>query len=466
MYTEFLKLCGFSRAEMEKEWPRIEKAFQIWGLTADDVKKAEERIKRFFDLELTGMFKIRRLWIKEFVDMTLAGVEGKKIIYSSLPTVSQLTAAITNVSDKICCTVPEQVIMVVIGQFFGKLGPVLEQAEKTFLPPGQAHCPFLQARLAGILSGMVPMPDLLISVGVACEQAGKTDEIIQYLKGVPVVHIDSCNDEMGETWPYPDARRVRYLGKEIKNAAAVFEQVTGFELTEEAINKGLSIWSRLATVIDKVQNLRETADPMPMSHKDWHLVFETGTLSSARTVTEAIDAVETILKEIQERVAQGKGIVKKGAPRVINSFGSTSDPAVTEVVEKAGLASIMGSIAPSAKRGKRSSDMYKSIWDQIAAKNLNVALNASAALTIDVLKKQCEGSNVDGLVIAALVKCRSQAIHPRKAKEIIERELGIPVLALEFDNLDSREYTAEYLRSRVEPFAEMIKNNKKKTLKG
>ena len=462
MYSEFLRLCGFDQEEIEKEQPRIEKAFQIWGITAEDAKRAEERIKKYFDLELTGMTKIRRLWIKEFVDMTLAKIEGKKVIYSSLPTVSQLTAAMTNVSETVFCTVPEQVIMVVIGQFFGKLGPVLELAEKTYLPPGQAHCPFLQARIAGILGGMVPAPDLLISVGIACEQAGKTDEIIQYLKGTTVVHIDSCNDERGDTWPYPDERRVKYLGQEIKNAAAVFQQVTGFELTEEAINNGLSIWSRLNTVIDKVQDLREKTDPMPMSHKDWHLVFETGTLSTGRTVKEAMDAVVTLWKEIQERVDQGKGVVKKGAPRVINSFGSTSDPAVTEVVEKAGLASIMGSVAPSARRGKRSSDMYKSIWDQIAAKNLNIALNASAALTIDNLKKQCEGSKVDGLVIAALVKCRSQAIHPRKAKDIIEKELGIPVLALEFDNLDSREYTAEYLRSRVEPFAEMIKNNKKK----
>ncbi|MBN1368375.1 MAG: 2-hydroxyacyl-CoA dehydratase [Dehalococcoidales bacterium] len=462
MYSEFLRLCGFTQEEMEKEKPRIDKAFQIWGINADDTTFAAERIKKYFDLELTGMTKIRRLWIKEFVDMTLAKIEGKKIIYSSLPTVSQLVAAMTNVSETVLCTVPEQVIMTVIGQFFGKLGPVLEFAEKTYLPPGQAHCPYLQTHLASILSGMVPTPDLLISVGIACEQAGKTDEIIQYLKGTTVVHIDSCNDERGDTWPYPDERRVKYLGQEIKNAAEVFQQVTGFELTEEAINNGLSIWSRLNTVIDKVQDLREKTDPIPMSHKDWHLVFETGTLSSGKTVKEAMDAVETLLQEIQERVDQGKGVVKKGAPRVINSFGSTSDPAVTEVVEKAGLASIMGNMAPSARREKRSSDMYHSVWDQIAAKNLNIPLNASAALTIDNLKNLCESNKVDGLIIAALVKCRSQAIHPRKAKDIIEKELGIPVLALEFDNLDSREYTAEYLRSRVEPFAEMIKAKKKR----
>jgi benzoyl-CoA reductase/2-hydroxyglutaryl-CoA dehydratase subunit BcrC/BadD/HgdB len=49
---------------------------------------------------------------------------------------------------------------------------------------------------------------------------------------------------------------------------------------------------------------------------------------------------------------------------------------------------------------------------------------------------------------------------------VIEKELGIPVLAIEFDNLDSREYTVEQLRTRVEPFAEMLKDKKRRALKG
>jgi benzoyl-CoA reductase/2-hydroxyglutaryl-CoA dehydratase subunit BcrC/BadD/HgdB len=356
--------------------------------------------------------------------------------------------------------------MTVMGQYFGKLGPILEQAEKSWLPPGQAHCAFLQARLASIFGGMAAMPDLLISVGIACDQAGKTDEIIEYLKGIPVVHVDSCNDEHGAHWPYPDPRRVRYLGQELKNVSRVFKQVIGLELTEETINQGVSGWSRLKTIIDKIKNLRDQADPLPMSEKDWQNVFELGSLCSGRSVREGLDAVSTLLKEVQERVNQGKGVLPKGTPRVINFFGSSSDPAVTEVIEKAGLASVSGGGSHSTRREKSSSSMYKSVWEQIAAKNLNSAMHASAAIKIDDFKQQCGGGHVDGLIIAALVKCRAQAIHPRKAKDVIEKELGIPVLAIEFDNLDSREYTAEYFKSRVEPFAEMLKNRQKKTVRG
>jgi benzoyl-CoA reductase/2-hydroxyglutaryl-CoA dehydratase subunit BcrC/BadD/HgdB len=462
MYSEFLKLCGFGPKEIEKEQSRIDKTFNIWEITAEDVKRAEDRIKRYFDLELTGMYQIRRLWVKEFVDMTLAKAEGKKVIYSSFPAISQITAGMAIMSEKVFCTIPEPIILTVMGQYFGKLRHILELAEKSWLPPGQAHCAFLQARLASILGGMVSTPDLLISVGIACDQAGKTDELIEYLKGIPVVHIDSCNDEHGDHWPYPDPRRVRYLGQELKNVARVFQQVIGLELTEATINQGVSGWSQLKTIIDKIKKLREKSDPLPMSEKDWQNVFELGTLCSGRSVREGLEAVNTLLKELQERVNQGKGVLPKGAPRVINFFGSSSDPAVTEVIENAGLASVTGGGSSSTRREKSSSSMYKSVWEQIAAKNLNSAMHASAVLKIDDFKKQCQGGNVDGLIIAALVKCRAQAIHPRKAKDVIEKELGVPVLAIEFDNLDSREYTAEYFKSRVEPFAEMLKNRKKR----
>ena len=53
-YDELLKLCAFEPEKIEKERPRIDKTFQKLGLTAEDMKNAEERVKQYFDLELTG----------------------------------------------------------------------------------------------------------------------------------------------------------------------------------------------------------------------------------------------------------------------------------------------------------------------------------------------------------------------------------------------------------------------------
>jgi benzoyl-CoA reductase/2-hydroxyglutaryl-CoA dehydratase subunit BcrC/BadD/HgdB len=463
MYSELLNLCGFEPEEAAMEQPRIDRAFEIWGITAEDIKRAEERIKRYFDLELTGMGKIRGIWLKEFVDMTLAKEEGKKVIYSSFPPIAQITGAMSVMSDGVYCSVPEPIILTVMGQYFGKLRPILEQAEQSWLPPGQAHCPFLQARLAGILGGMIPMPDLLTAVGVTCDQAGKTDDLISYLEGVPVVHVDSCNDEAGGYWPYPDPRRVQYLAQELKNVARVFQQAIGLELTEETIDRGNREYSGLKSRFDKIQELRGRADPLPMSEKDWVDIFDVISACARRVVIEGPDALDILFRELQERVKRGTGVLEKGVPRVVNLFPHSSDPAVIEVIEKAGIASAVNAGAPSSLALPSE---YESVWEQIADKNLRTGARSSAAMLVTQLKDHCREWNVDGMIIAALVKCRVTNIHPRKAKEVIEKELGIPVLAIEFDNLDSREYTAEHLRTRVEPFAEMLKDRKKRTSKG
>jgi benzoyl-CoA reductase/2-hydroxyglutaryl-CoA dehydratase subunit BcrC/BadD/HgdB len=463
MYSELLKLCGFEPEEVEKERSRIDRAFEIWGITAEDIKRAEERIKRFFDVGSIGMRKFRGIWLKEFVDLTLAKEEGKKIVYSSFPPVGEVTGSMALISEGVYCSVPEPMIMTIMGQYFGKLGPILEQAEKFWLPPGQAHCPFLQARLASMLGGMVPMPDLFITVGLTCEQAGKTDEIIEYLHGIPVVHIDSCNDEVGDHWPHANPRRVQYLVQEFKNVAKIFQQVIGLEFTEETVSRGLREWGRLKSIFGAISELRGRADPMPLSEKDWENVCSAMVTGAGRTVREGIDAANILLEELQERTRQGIGVLEKGVPRVINLFPHASDPAVTEVIEKVGLASVTNFISASVRSVPGE---YESTWEQIADRHLRGGTRCTGRLAITELKEVCHEWDVDGVIIAALSKCRIYNTFPRKAKEVIEKELGIPVLALEQDSVDSREYSAERFRTRMEPFAEILKDRKKRALKG
>ena len=196
-----------------------------------------------------------------------------------------------------------------------------------------------------------------------------------------------------------------------------------------------------------------------MSEKDWINIFDVISTCARRVVKEGQDALNTLFEELKERTDRGIGVLEKGAPRVYNLFPHSSDPAVNEVLEKAGIASVVNSGAPSSLNLPTE---YESVWEQIADKNLRTGTRSSAAALINQHKNHCQEWNVDGMIIAALIKCRVYDIYPRKAKEVIEKELGIPVLAIEFDNLDSREYTAEYLRTRVQPFAEMLKDRKKR----
>jgi benzoyl-CoA reductase/2-hydroxyglutaryl-CoA dehydratase subunit BcrC/BadD/HgdB len=68
--------------------------------------------------------------------------------------------------------------------------------------------------------------------------------------------------------------------------------------------------------------------------------------------------------------------------------------------------------------------------------------------------------NIDGVIYNYPVGCRDQCISPMKVRDVLTRELGIPVLLLEFDHVETRLYSAESIINRVEPFAEMLKEIK------
>ena len=79
---------------------------------------------------------------------------------------------------------------------------------------------------------------------------------------------------------------------------------------------------------------------------------------------------------------------------------------------------------------------------------------------IGYMKEYCKQWNVDGAILCYPYSCRPYAIPSLMAKRSIMEELGIPVLVLEGDTYDTRNYSAGQLRTRVETFAEMLRMNK------
>jgi len=86
--------------------------------------------------------------------------------------------------------------------------------------------------------------------------------------------------------------------------------------------------------------------------------------------------------------------------------------------------------------------------------------NYSSLAYILQLKELARLWNVDGIIFFRHYSCRQYSIFPIKAKEVIEKELGIPVLLLEGDYCDFRSYNAQQMRTRVETFAEIVKADK------
>jgi len=455
MDPEFLSLCGFTPEESTDE-KRLERALNILEIDAEDITHAKTRIKQYLDIELPGMRKVLGLWLKEMADLVLSKEEGKQVIYVSYPPIPQIMAALALASDKVYCVPPEIVISNTLNLLFEKINPVLEAAEKNGLAPGIAFCSYLQTRFGSIIKGIIPQPDLLIPSCFLCDLTPATDQLLHELFGIPVAYVDNLIDERGENWPEDiNPRKVEYFSLEMKNSLEMFEQTTGIRLTENEIRKAVGIADHLNLICGQIQEMRK-ADPLPLSQNDFHLAFSLNCIG--RGLKEGTEVLNILLADLKKRVAAGKGIVEKGAPRVMLVM-IPHDPSLASKIGELGLAACISATAAM----KSSSQVgYSDLWEQVALSQMRGrGANYSSLAYISQMKEAARQSKAEGIIFFRHFSCRQYSIFPQKAKEVIEKELGIPVMLLDGDYCDFRSYNLELMKTKLETFAEMVKSAKK-----
>lgn len=454
MYSELLKLCGYGPEEIEKERPRINRAFEIMEIGPEDIKRAEERLRKYVWVESLGMRKILGIWMKDMIDLVLAKEEGKKTVYTSYPPMREIAAITATASDNVVGVCPEALITMVMGFIFDKLNPYLEKAESLMLRHGLAFCSLLKARMGGIAEGLIPVPSLTIPSGLLCDQAPKTDEMLHEMYGFPAAYVDTTWDEAEDEYPVVSPRRVRYLAKEMENAVNKFGEITGSELSDERVREIIGLYTKLDAAWQRVV-WRTFVDPMPLSRVDRFLAFNIPGACNRHGMNEGVEALNILGDEVQKRIDDEFGIVPKGSPRVWLLIPNMSDPRIAKLIEGLGMAIPVGlEILPEELRYVAS---YNKLWEQRADINLRIGSRRSAIAYCKQIISACREFQLDGLIMQYHVACHMYDIFPLKLKEMAQKELGIPVLLLEGDWYETRDYSAEGYRTRLESFAEMVK---------
>ena len=459
-YDELLKLCGFENEEIRKERPRIEKVFQRLELGPEDMKRAERWVRQHHDVELLGVRKILGIWLKELFDLVLAKDEGKKLVYYGFPTIAGPAAAIAAASEEICCIGPDAVLCNTMGQIFDKLTPILETGEENGLPPGHAMCSLQQVRVGGMAKGIIPVPDLAITSSYFCDMGSKTDELLHQRYGHPAIYVDGCMDSKWGEFPHYQPQRVDFLGGQIDMGLDRVKEIIGVEVTEEARYEGASRGREIFGALSELVELMKGADPQPISIVDAELARRlTNGSASRRIMTDAPNAIAILNQEVKERIDKGIGVVEKGAPRIMLYIGHFSDPRVLRMIEECGLSVPQTFLAAVYAKYRRSTP---TISGEILAKE-ELARGSFHSLygVVNRAAEVVQEINLDGVIWNYLYNCRPLSLPSHVLKKFVEEATGVPVLSLESDLADSRSYSAEALRTRVETFGEMLRARKR-----
>jgi len=457
-YDKLLGLCSFSTKEIDSLKPRLEKAFEKLGLNRQDFSRAEERVATQHDLELVGVRKILRAWLLDLLDLVLSREEGKKVVYYGYPSIQgpgMTIKAASNINLYIGC--PDVVLCHTLGQIFDKITPLLEAAEKSGLPPGHGLCSLQQVRNGALALGIIPVPDLVTGSSYFCDMGSKADELLHEIYGHPAIYVDGIMDSAWGEYPQWLPERLKFLGAQIDKLYATVNDVLGIKVTQQSSEKAMQISRRFFKALGRLTKLM-MADPMPVSGVESGMALNLAAASTGVSMTDGAEAIETLCDEVQARVDKSQGILEKGAPRVLNFIQPFSDPSITHMMEKAGLA-LSSSLVTVPPPKRDPSIQINTLGEDRAEAALRDVYHSGYGLA-----KRFEDAarlvNIDGVLWGYLFNCRPLAQYSHLVKQWVEKNAGIPTLSLEMDIYDSRSYGPEALKTRVEAFAEMLRARK------
>ena len=458
-FDELLNTCGFESAEIEKENTRIENTFRKLGLGPDDMKTADKWVRANHDVSLLGVRKLLGAWLKELIDLVLAKEEGKKVVYYGFPTIAGPGMSIRAAApDTVYSGCPDVILCHTLGQIFNKLSPILQAGEQNGLPPGHGLCSLQTIRVGALEKGIIPIPDLVLTSSYYCDAGSKTDELLHERYGHPAIYVDGSMDSRWGEYPEYSSERVEFLGAEINDLFAAVEDIIGVKVTTEAWDEAMSVSRHLFSGISRSNRLIK-ADPMPVSQAEVGLATWLATGCTGRAIKDGPAAIDILNQEIQERVEQGIGIMEKGAPRIMMILTNYTDPSIIRMMEKEGLA-VCATLFSSAPPKNKSKRVYATLGERIADSEMRIGFFHSTYGKIQRTVKAIEELEIDGVIWNYLYNCRPLSLTSHLLKKWVEENMRIPTLSLETDNFDTRSYSAESMRTRVETFADILRARK------
>jgi benzoyl-CoA reductase/2-hydroxyglutaryl-CoA dehydratase subunit BcrC/BadD/HgdB len=458
--NELLKLCGYEEAEIETELPRVEKAFSKLGLKAKDIEMGKQRLHKYYDMELKGVRKIFRLFLLEFVDSILVREEGKtRLIYGFMaPRYEMISCVINSVSKEAYSINQCWAFLVVMGCILNKIIPVFEAAEDKWLKAGLVtHCGNVKILTGTLALGLLPKPDLLITTGALCETAPKTLDLLHEYYDIPVCFYETCQDRESEEYSLASKRAIELEVKSLRKLVDKIHQMAGVEITDDRLGAAFEARQKLDIAIGKMRNLLITSDPLPLSptHENLWSCLNSLTLYCDR-LQDAIEAVNILYIELQERVNRGIGVIAKGSPRVLAICpGHQTDPAFEHLVNELGIA-----MAATDSIFSLPYDVQpQGPFTKLALPLQSIRL-ISPAKKIPLIIEGCKKLKVDGVINRYHAGCRTVVGDAILINNALVKEAGIPTLMLDWENFDPRVFNYEQYKNKLEMFKTVMLNKR------
>jgi benzoyl-CoA reductase/2-hydroxyglutaryl-CoA dehydratase subunit BcrC/BadD/HgdB len=300
--------------------------------------------------------------------------------------------------------------------------------------------------------GGLPRPDMLVCCNNICGTVLKWYEVQARFFNVPLFILDTPITHTA----YSKAQH-RYVADQFNNYMAFLEEHCGkpfdYDRLEEVGRlslKGQKLWQ---AVLDTTMNR-----PAPMSAFD--AFFHLALIVTLRGTQTAVDYYQALLDEMNERVSLSIAAVPKEEIRLMwdnlpvwyrtkwlsDTFAGHNACLVADTYTSAWCSSL---------RFLDENDFFNSMVEGYSRIYLNTGVDAMAEEVLSMVARY----KADGLVMHSNRSCKPYSLGQYDIQRIVRERAGVPVLVMEADMCDSRNFSESQIQTRIEAFMELVRAN-------
>lgn len=301
--------------------------------------------------------------------------------------------------------------------------------------------------------GGLPRPDMLICCNNICGTVLKWYEVQARFYKVPLFILDTPICHTGYT-----TETARYVRTQIDEYIAFLEMVTKRKFDYDKMIQvgklsleGQRLWQKV---------LNTTAHkPSPMSAFD--AFFFLALIVTLRGTQIAVDFYKELIQEMEQRIQQGISIVPNEKYRLLwdnlpiwyqlkwlsNKFSEHNACLVADTYTSAWCGTI-GYIDEN--------NFLDSMAQAYTRIYLNIGVDQMANQVLDMIKFY----DADGFVMHSNRSCKPYSFGQMDIMKIVREKSGIPVLMIEADMVDPRNFSQSQVETRIDAFMEIIKQRK------
>jgi len=304
-------------------------------------------------------------------------------------------------------------------------------------------CSFYRCAMGLTIEGLLPRPDIVISASHLCDGTVKFFHNISKFYGCEYYLLDV---------PYHNSKTaIRYLASQLEDLASLIAEKQKRPLDLDKLVNALSLSNEAREYMLKINGLRR-AVPCPLSGSDaigYVLDMQFFGLGSETGVR----FFKALYEELKARVASGQGVVDEEKFRLLwlHYIRPYYPNKIISHLEEMGASVCFGEANHVYWEPLDVDNPFESMAAKVISNPSGGQLEHRSSLALTLVDRY----EIDGVIHFSHWGCRQSCGGEYVIRDLM-RKKGIPTLILNGDGADSRNYSEEQTKIRLDAFLEML----------